>query len=1103
MKFSGIVFLSVFACLPLSAAEDGFRPLFNGKDLAGWDGNPGLWSVQDGAITGKTTGPAQLKYNQFLIWRGGKVKNFELRLKVKHQGNNTGVQYRSRELPENGTWSIGGYQCDMHPNPPYNAMVYDERGRGIITQNGQRVVIDPSGQKWVTDEHEPVKVDPSEWHDYTIIANGNHLIHQIDGKVTIDLTDHEEKARSLEGLLAFQIHQGPAMTVQIKDVMIKDLPDGGLIAFNQISIPSDAQLIQPPGAKPKAAPAPAAAAPAEPAKPQPKKQEVGAAIGENTATPVARIKAPKDFKVELLYSVPGGDQGSWVNLCHDDKGRIYASDQYGGLYRFTPPAPGEPLDPANVQKVAVDIRAVNGMLFAFGSLYVGVNDYESKIPSGLYRISDSNADDQLDKVELLRGIDSKGDHGVHAIVLTPDGKGLYLVCGNNAILTETAPTSPVPAIWGDDHLLARMPDGRGHNRHVMAPGGIIYRVSPDGKQFETFASGFRNIYDASLNSDGELFTYDADMEYDFNTPWYRPTRINHVVSGAEYGWRNGAGKYPEFYADNLPASLNIGPGSPTGTTFGYGAKFPAKYQKALYALDWSWGKLYAVHLKENGSSYTATKEEFITGSPLPLTDAIILPQDGAMYFSIGGRRVQSGLYRVSYAGSESTAAVDLTPAVTPERTLRHQLEAFHGKQDPKAVETAWAHLDSSDRYIRWAARTILEHQPLPQWQARAFEETNPAKQLEALLAVARVAGVCPTHRKPDTVVYASMRDQLLAALLNFDFAKLTPDQKLAHVRIVEIVLHRFGNPDDATVAALIAKLDPAYPADNFELNWLLTETLAYLQAPNTAAKGMALIAAAPSQEPQLEYARSLRFLKTGWTPALRKAQLDWFLKAANYKGGASFDKFIEFIRNDTLATFTEAEKTEFAALINQKPERKSAIENVGDVFVGRTPTQWTLEELSEATKGGLKGRNFATGQKMFAAAACYACHRFGNAGGMTGPDLTGAGGRYSPHDLLDQIINPSKEINEQFAPIIVTKNNGEVISGVVVNLNGDGVMLNTDSSDPNQQVSIDRKEVKSIEASKVSPMPPMLLMMLKKEEILDLTAYILSGGDKENAAFKP
>ena len=121
---------------------------------------------------------------------------------------------------------------------------------------------------------------------------------------------------------------------------------------------------------------------------------------------------------------------------------------------------------------------------------------------------------------------------------------------------------------------------------------------------------------------------------------------------------------------------------------------------------------------------------------------------------------------------------------------------------------------------------------------------------------------------------------------------------------------------------------------------------------------------------------------------------------------------------------------------------------------------------------------------------------------MTGPDLTGAGGRYSPHDLLDQIINPSKEINEQFAPIVVTKNDGSVISGVVVNLSGDNVTLNTDLSDPNQRINVDRKEVESIEVSKVSPMPPMLLAMLTKEEVLDLLAYVLSGGDKENDMFK-
>jgi putative heme-binding domain-containing protein len=368
-------------------------------------------------------------------------------------------------------------------------------------------------------------------------------------------------------------------------------------------------------------------------------------------------------------------------------------------------------------------------------------------------------------------------------------------------------------------------------------------------------------------------------------------------------------------------------------------------------------------------------------------------------------------------------------------------------------------------------------------------------------ALIRRTGVCPTHRGENHIVNTAARDEILAALLARDFSKLTNVQRMAFVRLIQITLHRFSDPDAGTIAKITAKLDPAYPAENFELNWLLTETLAHLQAPSAAAKGMALIAGAESQEPQIEYARSLRFLHTGWTPQLRTEQLEWFLKAANYRGGSSFEKFLEFIRNDSTATFTESEKTNFAELLAKKPERKSAIESVGAIFAGRTPTMWTLEELSAAAQHGMKSRSFENGRKMFSAAACYTCHRFGNAGGMTGPDLTGAGGRYSPHDLLDQIINPSKEINEQFAPIVVTKNNGDMLSGVVVNLSGDNVTLNTDLTDPNQRVNVDRKEVKSIELSKVSPMPPMLLAPLQKEEILDLLAYVLSGGDKAHAMF--
>ena len=841
---------------------------------------------------------------------------------------------------------------------------------------------------------------------------------------------------------------------------------------------------------------------AKPARPQ-KRPATGLVVGENRATPVERIKAAKGFKVELLYSVPSAEQGSWVNLCLDDKGRILASDQYGGLYRFAAPPAGQPLDPATIEKVPAEIRAINGMLWAFGALYVAVNDYEKKIDSGLYRLSDSDGDDRLDKVELLRAMEARGDHGVHAILPTPDGQALYLITGNGTKPTEFN-ASRVPLCWGEDHLLPRMPDGRGFMRDVLAPGGIIYRVSPDGKNFEVVSSGYRNIFDAAVNSDGELFTYDADMEYDFNTSWYRPTRVCHVVSGSEFGWRNGAGKRPEWYPDNLPPVVNIGPGSPTGMTFGYGAKFPAKYQQALFILDWSWGKLYAIHLEPSGATYKATKEEFISGTPLPLTDAIINPADGAMYFAIGGRKVQSGLYRVTYVGNESTAPMQPSPSLNEAARLRRQLEAFHGRQDADAVPAAWPHLNHPDRFVRWAARTAIEHQPLASWADRALNEADPNAQAETLLALARIAGIDPQHRKPsDPPVEVAMGQKIFAALEKLDWSKLSADARLTYVRAVEIALNRFGRPDDATVDRLVAKLDPVFPAPRRELNWLLCETLSYLQSPTLADKALKLILAAPTQEEQIEYARSLRMLKAGWTPESRTAYFSWLNKAAStMRGGASFEKFIEFIRTDAVGTLNDDEKAALAEVLAEKPVRKSPLEGLSTYFAGRPKTEWSLDELAGAAQTGLKKRNFENGRKMFGAAACFACHRFDNEGGMTGPDLSSAGRRYAPRDLLDQIINPNKEINEQFVSMVIVTNDEEVFQGMIVNLNGDTIMINTDPTDPNQQQAIDRKEVASIEPSKVSPMPTGLLAPLTKDEILDLVAYIISGGDAGHAIFQ-
>ena len=179
-------------------------------------------------------------------------------------------------------------------------------------------------------------------------------------------------------------------------------------------------------------------------------------------------------------------------------------------------------------------------------------------------------------------------------ILSPDGQSLYVISGNQTELTKVD-TARVPNNMSEDHLLRRLDTGFASG--VLAPEGWIARTDPNGEKWEFYAGGFRNEFDAAFNRDGELFTYDADMEWDIGAPWYRPTRVNHVISGADFGFREGAGKHPDYFFDTFGSVVDVGTGSPTGVAFGYGARFPAKYQEALYICDWSFGKVYAVHLK--------------------------------------------------------------------------------------------------------------------------------------------------------------------------------------------------------------------------------------------------------------------------------------------------------------------------------------------------------------------------------------------------------------------------------------------------------------------------------------------------------------------------
>jgi hypothetical protein len=237
MKILGVLSLAALCCsFPLAAtaddAEAGFQSMFNGTDLTGWDGNTELWSVKDGAIVGQTTVEHPAKGNTFLIWTNGMPADFEMRTSFRitpHNDTgfaNSGIQFRSKVL-DPANWVVGGYQADMEAGPNYTGTLYEERmTRGTMATRGQVVIYDKDGTKRVvgsvgTSEELLALIKKEDWNDYTVIAKGNHIQEIINGRVTVDVTDECEAKAAKSGVIALQIHAGAPMTVEFKNLRIK------------------------------------------------------------------------------------------------------------------------------------------------------------------------------------------------------------------------------------------------------------------------------------------------------------------------------------------------------------------------------------------------------------------------------------------------------------------------------------------------------------------------------------------------------------------------------------------------------------------------------------------------------------------------------------------------------------------------------------------------------------------------------------------------------------------------------------------------------------------------------------------------------------------
>ncbi len=829
------------------------------------------------------------------------------------------------------------------------------------------------------------------------------------------------------------------------------------------------------------------------------------------------IEVAPGFTVDLVYSVPRS-QGSWVSLAVDDQGRIITSDQYGSLYRTTLASGDESSsNEIAVEQIGSTVGSAQGLACVGKDLYCVVSERRAEGP-GLYRLRDTDGDDQYDTEILLRSYPGRGEHGPHAVIEGPDGM-IYVVAGNHTPLPKME-RSAVPRRWDEDHLLPRMWDARGHAVGILAPGGWIARTDPEGASWELLSVGYRNPYDIAFNRDGELFTYDADMEWDLGAPWYRPTRINHAVSGSEFGWRAGTAKWPTHYPDSLPAVVDIGPGSPTGISFGYETNFPQRYRDALFILDWTFGTMYAVSLTPEGASYSATRETFLTGRPLPLADVAVNPTDGALYFIVGGRNTPSALYRVRYTGAPDPIGgppSDANTIADSARAQRKAIESLHRDDAPASSidEIIWPALDHDDRFIRFAARVALEHQPLDRWSDRAFRERDPQKKLALMLAMARCGDEADQSR-------------MATALGELRWTELDRTDRLTLLRCWSLCFIRLGEPDDNTAKLARELLTPVYPSGDDAIDRELCDLLVYLQSPTVVARTVPLMeqtdvrgddavdpallsrndsygltilrmAAARPQQGQVYYALALRNARTGWTPELRERYFRWFQTAARAAGGLSYRGFLNNIRDEALENAPPDQQQRLTELaMGDQPMIVAA-----DLPMAKGPGRaWTVDELLDLVGDQMEQRDFENGRAMYTAATCHRCHRFAGQGEISGPDLTAITTRFSTRDLIEALVEPSRTISDQYTLTEFVLNNDRVLLGRIVGQDDDSFTVMSSFLAPDTTYELPREMVATRRPSTVSPMMPNLLDAMNADEARDLMAYLLSEGDPAHGMFQ-
>lgn len=1118
--------------VPALGAQSGpWEPLFDGKSLDGWSGDRSYWSAQDGCIVGRSTAQHPLASTIYLARDGREWGDFELELEFELVGGNSGVQFRSAIAPDG---AVSGLQADLEDGPSWTGGLYEQDGRGILVRRGEQVRARADGTREVVTIGDSAQLLSSVrvhgWNRYRVVAQGPLVEVYVNGARSASLLDEDARRFRASGRFALQLHQGDAMQVRFRDLRVRELgaappralgaPDGqvphwiwahaeardgeavvlrkrftlpaattwirgSLRADNAAVVSIDGALV----ARNDAWWAPTsfevqhalAAGPHELVIEASNDGSIGAVLGEwsldddaqprarlwtdatweatlaegsrarpahsfgplgaqpwagaeagmkaaasNVDEPLpdpARFTLPEGFQAQLVYTVPRARQGSWVSLCRAPGRKLYAGDQYGSIWCVTLEPQREPTSVprvASVERVDLPVSGAQGLVWAHDSLYVVANSSKP----GLYRCRDTNRDGALDEAKLLRAFEGDGEHGPHAVIAGPGDGRLYVMIGNHTKPTEFA-RSRVPTTWGEDQLLKHRNDPNGHAVGILAPCGWVASCDRDGNDFELIACGFRNAYDIAFDARGELFTYDSDMEWDMGLPWYRPTRLLHIVSGADYGSRNGNAVWPAWVPDSLPAALDLGPGSPTGVLHGRElTQFPKEWRERLYAADWSYGRVWAVDLTPADPVYRGEGRVFVKGRPLPVTD-LEAGDDGTLYLTSGGRDTPAGLWRIVWTkgavGPVATASArppNASKAAQRPRDARRDIDELH-------ASASW---DAAKRAAFWSK---LVAAPIP-------------------------AGLEPA------------RDRL---------------------RVLQLAWIRLGPVPDASRDALMSALLAAVKRAEYDVNRQALELLCVARHPQAVDLGVPLVERAPTQEEQIAYAQALAETDVGWNTETRARMARWIRKSRSYSGGNSFAKFVRGIGDDL---------AKVAAIPADELRDEPAAITAAAPRVGK---DWTLEELEPLLAGIVGGRSHARGRELYTQVTCAACHSIGGSGGSTGPDLTGAGGRFSLRALAENVVQPSRVVSDLYRDTVFTLENDTSVTGRVLSEDAQHVRLLLTGL-PEREQELETSSIASRRPATVSRMPENLLKGLSADDVRDLFAFVLAGGDASDPLFQ-